>query len=177
MADRSLTQCILVPLDGSDFATIALPYLRATATPVSEVLLVQIVQWPMPIGSVVGTAPLYYDEALIEAPRAAAEAYLKDLAEAISDPTVNITRLTRTGMPADEILAIAKERDASLIIMATRGRGALGRALLGSVADRVARAAEVPVLLVHPEREEVPAAIDRTAAIRRLVVPLDGSAP
>jgi nucleotide-binding universal stress UspA family protein len=54
--------------------------------------------------------------------------------------------------------------------MTTHGRGALGRWIFGSVADRVARSSPVPVLLVRPrEREPGP------VAIRRLVVPLDES--
>ncbi len=52
--------------------------------------------------------------------------------------------------PADEILKFAEERQADLIVMGTHGYGAFKRALIGSVAGAVARAANRPVLLVPP---------------------------
>lgn len=52
--------------------------------------------------------------------------------------------------PHDGIAAFARERGRDLIIMASHGSGAVKRALVGSVASRVARRAEVPVLLVPP---------------------------
>jgi nucleotide-binding universal stress UspA family protein len=175
MPDPALTQRILVPLDGSDIATVAVPYLRAMAMPTSEIVLVRVVSWSLPMYDITGRMPVYYQEEIEQAPRAEAEAYLQVVAVELEDISTNITRLTRVGMPTDEILQIGEERGVSLIIMATHGHGVLGRALIGSVADRVARASPVPVLLIHPEREAVPAAVDHTAAIRRLVVPLDGS--
>lgn len=51
---------------------------------------------------------------------------------------------------ADEIVRVAAGHGADLVVMGTHGRGALGRALLGSVASSVARRAECPVLLVPP---------------------------
>ncbi len=52
--------------------------------------------------------------------------------------------------PADEILKFAEESQADLIVMGTHGYGAFKRALIGSVAGAVARAANRPVLLVPP---------------------------
>ncbi|HEX6062979.1 MAG TPA: universal stress protein [Longimicrobiales bacterium] len=52
--------------------------------------------------------------------------------------------------PADEILNFAEESRADLIVMGTHGYGAFKRALIGSVAGAVARAANRPVLLVPP---------------------------
>ncbi len=73
------------------------------------------------------------------------------------------------GDPAAQIVQIAAERQVELIAMTTHGRGAMGRWYFGSVADRVARSATVPVLLVRPSEKE-----PQPVAIRRLVVPLDG---
>ena len=50
----------------------------------------------------------------------------------------------RVGVPYREIISLAE--DADLVVMGTRGRGGLERALLGSVADRVIRLAPCPVL-------------------------------
>lgn len=54
----------------------------------------------------------------------------------------------RTGVPYREIVALAREEDADLIVVATHGRGGIDRALLGSVADQVMRLASCPVLTV-----------------------------
>jgi nucleotide-binding universal stress UspA family protein len=55
----------------------------------------------------------------------------------------------RVGEAAEEICAQARELGADLIVVGTHGRGALGRALLGSVAQSVLHAAPVPVLTVR----------------------------
>ena len=54
------------------------------------------------------------------------------------------------GDAASHIVDAAQQRDDSIIVMASRGRTGLGRALLGSVADRVVSSSTVPVLLLRP---------------------------
>ena len=54
------------------------------------------------------------------------------------------------GAPAEEIAAYAGRERAELVVIATHGRGGLRRALLGSVASRVAASAPCPVLMVPP---------------------------
>ncbi|MBM4379962.1 MAG: universal stress protein [Deltaproteobacteria bacterium] len=55
----------------------------------------------------------------------------------------------RHGSPADQLLAAAQEKGASLVVVGTTGRGAAGRLLLGSVADRVVHLAPLPVLVAR----------------------------
>jgi nucleotide-binding universal stress UspA family protein len=55
----------------------------------------------------------------------------------------------RTGVPHEEIVALAIDERADLVVLGTHGRGGLSRALLGSVADRVIRIAPCPVLSVR----------------------------
>ena len=62
---------------------------------------------------------------------------------------IELTGMLRSGPPAQEICDVAKEVGADLIIMGTHGRGALGRAVLGSTANAVVRTATVPVLTVR----------------------------
>lgn len=52
------------------------------------------------------------------------------------------------GHAAEEICALATKEKAELIVMGTHGHGAIGRAVLGSVAQRVLAHSNVPVLLV-----------------------------
>ena len=54
--------------------------------------------------------------------------------------------------PAAQIAAAARRLGSELICMPTHGRTGLSRALLGSVAQGVLRHAEVPVLVLPPER-------------------------
>ncbi len=60
--------------------------------------------------------------------------------------------LIRFGVPYREILLAAQDERPDLIVMGTHGRGGLGRLLLGSVADRVIRAADCPVMTVRESR-------------------------
>jgi nucleotide-binding universal stress UspA family protein len=71
------------------------------------------------------------------------------------DPHVRLVRRLRQGDAADEIVKAAAEGDFDLIVMGTHGRGGLARLVLGSVAERVLRAAACPVLTVKaPFRRE-----------------------
>src|SRR5215210_4326507 len=58
----------------------------------------------------------------------------------------------RMGEVALEIVALAEELQADLIVMGCRGRGGVRRALMGSVSDSVVRHAHCPVLVVRPEK-------------------------
>jgi nucleotide-binding universal stress UspA family protein len=55
----------------------------------------------------------------------------------------------RGGDPGQEIMAVAREMKADLIIMGSRGRGQLGGLILGSVSERVLHGSHTPVLIEH----------------------------
>jgi nucleotide-binding universal stress UspA family protein len=72
--------------------------------------------------------------------------------EAVQQATeygVDVVGDVTDGRPSDRILGYADEQDIDLIVMGTHGRTGVGRVLLGSVAERVARHSTVPVLLVR----------------------------
>ena len=71
---------------------------------------------------------------------------------------------------AAEILALAANKNADLIVMSTHGRSGFRRLALGSVAERVLHNATIPLLLVREG-----AALHTTNPIEHLLVPLDGS--
>jgi nucleotide-binding universal stress UspA family protein len=54
------------------------------------------------------------------------------------------------GVPAERLVAVAEEAGAELIVVGSRGRGALKAALLGSVSTRLIGIAPCPVLIVPP---------------------------
>ena len=55
---------------------------------------------------------------------------------------------------AEQIVRVAEDIGAGLIVMGSRGLGGIRRALMGSVSDSVVRRAHSPVLVVRPEGEE-----------------------
>ena len=57
--------------------------------------------------------------------------------------------IIREGIPAEEIVNVAKEKGVDLIVMGTAGRTGLDRFLLGSVAEKVVRTSSCPVMVVH----------------------------
>jgi nucleotide-binding universal stress UspA family protein len=59
----------------------------------------------------------------------------------------------RTGAPNGEIVTLAEEIGAGLIVMGSRGLGGVRRALMGSVSDSVVRHAHCPVLVMRQEKE------------------------
>jgi nucleotide-binding universal stress UspA family protein len=61
------------------------------------------------------------------------------------------------GQPAAEIIDVAEQRDADLIVVGTREPGFLERLFGGSVSEGVARQARCDVLIVHPDDDSTPA--------------------
>jgi hypothetical protein len=70
-----------------------------------------------------------------------------------------------TGDPAEAIVAAGAQDDIAAIVLATHGRGAVQRLLLGSVADSIARAGIRPTLLVPAPADP---ASDQPVQFRRL---------
>ena len=139
---------ILHPTDFSDCATNAekhaVKFARALG---AELMLVHVVV----------EAPLYGENlfgatdprAFYDAQRAWATRTLTARAERIRDATGLPTRpIICTGVPAQEIAAVAEREGVYLIVLGTHGRGSLARLLVGSVADRLIRTAPCPVMTV-----------------------------
>jgi nucleotide-binding universal stress UspA family protein len=62
---------------------------------------------------------------------------------------VSASQVVKVGLPGSEIVKTAEEEKADMVVMGTHGRSGLSRLLLGSVAERVIRAAPCPVLTVR----------------------------
>ncbi|MDQ3911573.1 MAG: universal stress protein [Actinomycetota bacterium] len=75
------------------------------------------------------------------------------------------------GKPEREVVDLAEQLSAGLIVIGSRGRGGIRRALLGSVSDSVVRHAHCPVLVVRGERREEAASTFPT----RILLATDGS--
>jgi len=150
---------VLVPLDGSDAADAAIPFARLLPAARYRLLRVE-----PDIEGVLGALAGIERDAWRRREEATAQEELERSAAALAGRPVEPI-VVFADDPADAILDAAT--DADLVVMTTHGRGAVGRLLSGAVADRVARHAGVPVLLVRPGEAPV--------ATPRIVVPLDGS--
>jgi nucleotide-binding universal stress UspA family protein len=141
------TRSILLPIDGSATAEAAARFAEDLALALgSRVLVLGVVQQTF-----VGTA----DDA--------------DLTDAIAESLfktveVEVARLRQAGVNAESLVVVAgspysgileaaSDQEVDMIVMGTHGSSGLGRAILGSAADRVARHADIPLVLV-PLRPE-----------------------
>lgn len=91
------------------------------------------------------------------------EAALKRVAEMAGEAGVDVDTHIIEGSPSREIVRFAEECEVDCIVMGTHGRGGIDRLLLGSVAERVVRAAGVPVTTVRVGEadEEAAEAVER----------------
>jgi nucleotide-binding universal stress UspA family protein len=77
--------------------------------------------------------------------------------EALVPEGIPVSGRTAAGHPGTELLKRAAAADEDLIVMGSRGRGAVRSAVLGSVSHFVLNHASVPVLIVHDGDEALPA--------------------
>jgi nucleotide-binding universal stress UspA family protein len=143
---------ILAPTDFSPASKKALKYaLRFARDYDSELTVLHVVE---PAAS-----PTFEESpaapAFSKAELADAEESLRTLVKSLRGPGVPGVRSTiRTGVAAHEIVEAAKELDADLIVIATRGYEGWKHLVIGSTAARVARAAPCPVLVVREKEHD-----------------------
>jgi nucleotide-binding universal stress UspA family protein len=169
MGGIEMYKTMLVPLDGSELAEVALPYSEVLAEKLdSEVILINV--------RAPGEDPDNPEQ----------RAYLSKMAVTVeqnmrksSDTPpgqklkVESTIIGSSSLlthAAEEIVDYAEKENVSLIIMATHGRTGIRRWALGSTADKVVRAAKCPVLLVRANIN-----VPEKVKLGSLLVPLDGS--
>ncbi len=75
--------------------------------------------------------------------------------EAVRSDAVEITREVRVGLPARDLAAAAGDAGADVIVVASHGYGALGRAVFGSVTSALMRVSKVPILVVTKEKKDI----------------------
>jgi nucleotide-binding universal stress UspA family protein len=148
---------ILVPLDGSPLSERAIePAILIGRRSNSEIILAR--------------APIV-DLALVAAPdqhsaqlHTDTHNYLSEIQLTYTSPFIKFRLQTMAGDPATAIVNTAREENVDLIVMSTHGYSGLTRLMLGSVTEKVLRAAPCPVLAVRS-----------TQPIKRILIPLDGS--
>ena len=90
------------------------------------------------------------DLRVYEQMRRSSQTLLDEQADEMRDAGAKIAkRQLRNGRPEQEIVALAEELEAGLIVMGGRGLSRMKRALMGSVSDSVVRNAHCPVLVAR----------------------------
>ena len=168
---------VLTPIDGSARALRAVPWAAKLAGSGGTILLLRVIPAkPAYAESLLALAGVGEGEdgvqRIRDAWQAVTNADLEEAAQTLAGSNVTVERLLAEGEPDEAIVETAARRGVDLIAMASHGRGAIGRAIFGSVADRVARASPSPVLILRTPEDDA----GGEAVVSRLVVPLDGSA-
>lgn len=145
---RSVTFAhLLVPLDGSDMAEVALmPAADLAARTGARLTLIRVEPWLTEGSARYGTVPEF--TTLEEEAAAAAASYLNDVRRRLSDDQ-NVETVVLRGRPAESLIEFALHERVDLVAMTTHGRGGFRRLVLGSTADRMVRSG-VPTLLIRP---------------------------
>lgn len=146
---------ILLPTDFSECAAHALPVAADMARQAGARLLclhvvepvVPAVGWtpvaePLPLADI---SDRLEDSAARELPRWSRRAECSGL---------DVEELVAHGEAASEIVRVARERGADLIVISSHGRTGLGRIIFGSTAESVVRYAHCPVLVVKPPQSD-----------------------
>lgn len=120
----------------------------------AEVVLLHVVP-PMPIPLEGYFPPQMYQE-MVDTATQEAQATLEALLGGMAHPAAKARSRVEEGPAAQRILDVAGQESADLIVVGTHGRTGFGRLVLGSIADRVVRAAHCPVLTVRPRPAGIP---------------------
>lgn len=137
---------ILVPTDGSDGFENVTEHAIEIADKFDATIHVV---------NVIDTGVMRYDieaSEFIEELHQYGEKTTQEVAEQAEKEGIPVLEEVVEGLPYEEILNYADEKDVDMIIMGTHGRTGLGRVVLGSVAEKVLRKSEVPVLTTGLEQ-------------------------
>lgn len=138
-------QRILVPTDGSENSMAALDHAVDLAkqydAAIDALYVVNTGALPSPEIS-------FREEYVEEGERIGHEA-VQDVVAAAEAEGIEATGAVIHGTPYEEVLEFASETGDDIIVMGTHGRTGLGHFLLGSVAERIVRNADLPVLIVR----------------------------
>lgn len=145
---ETLYKHILVTLDGSESAEVAVPHALGLAKLSGAEVTLLFVEAPVEYALQTLGQPIYVDEHW-ETRKARAQQYLDSIARRPECRGLRIRSAVEMGPAAETILDYAFRNSVDLIVMATHGRSGLKRWVLGSVADKVLRAADRSVLLVR----------------------------
>ena len=142
---------IMVPLDGSELAECVLPHVEAfiKGCHVSHVSFVRVVENPMPFHyGEVHISPEIYDKTE-SARKSEAKDYLEQVKNRLKYEGTELHSEVLVGRVADSLANYTTKNDIDLILIATHGRSGVTRWVRGSIADKILRSSNAPVLMVR----------------------------
>ncbi|MEK6334347.1 MAG: universal stress protein [Acidobacteriota bacterium] len=146
---------ILLPTDFSGCANYALPYAAAIARAThARILCVHVVEPLVPAVGYTGLADPMPIADISEQLEDSAEREFPRLTDCDELTGLDVEEIIVHGDAAAEIVRVAGENEADLIVISSHGRTGLGRMIFGSTAEAVVRHASCPVLVVKPPQEE-----------------------
>jgi nucleotide-binding universal stress UspA family protein len=163
-----MIQHILVPLDGSQLAELALPYAVQMGYPNRHITLLSVIDIPEVQAYSLFEVPMTlrsgdYNEFVANAERSARD-YLQRIADQLStDSQLKVDTEYFVGEPASVILDRARKLNIDAIVMSTHGRSGFSRWLFGSITQKVMSAMPCPVFVVPGGRHDKTATQERAA--------------
>jgi nucleotide-binding universal stress UspA family protein len=143
---------VLLCTDGSELADTALADGLAVLGRPDRLVIATVIDPFVPPVVGIGVAPAmispYVADQVIDERRQEGQAQVEATCRALGKPDAEITILT--GAPGPALCELAASLQASVVVIGTRGRGGLRRAVLGSVSDHVVRNAPCPVVVTGP---------------------------
>jgi nucleotide-binding universal stress UspA family protein len=137
---------ILVGIDGSDESKAAAEHAarlaQATHSALELAYVLPVIVEPSFGGAT--TASVWRTEQTLHA-----RVMLNEMSQSVPRPNTPVDTSLLEGSAADRLAEEAQRPDVWLVVVGHRGRGAIGRMLLGSVADRLAQISPKPVLIVR----------------------------
>ncbi len=137
---------VLVAIDGSEPAARALTQAAELAAALHSRLDIVYVSLPVLL------PPLTYASVIEDLTRQEgvfAVTLLSQATRTLAGSGLVVRPAHLTGSPVDTLLALAENDEVIAVVVGSRGRGAIARVLLGSVADRVVQLCKKPVLVVR----------------------------
>ncbi|MFP3866953.1 MAG: universal stress protein [Desulfobacteraceae bacterium] len=138
---------ILVPLDGSELAAKILPQVEELAKTCGAQVTLMTVGSAGTLGVEGMPSPEVFKDAAAQEKRVS-ERYLEKVANDLKGKELEVNFVYEEGMPAQQIIAYARDNNMDLIALATHGRGEVAW-VMGSVAEKIVSHATVPVLLLR----------------------------
>src|SRR5258708_37763796 len=145
---------ILLPTDFSGCANYAVPYAAAIARAThATIICLHVVEPVVPAVGYTGLADPMPIADISEQLEDSAERELPRLTDCEELNGLEVEEVIGHGDAAAEIVRVAGERDADLIVISSHGRTGLGRMIFVSTDEAVVRNAGCPVLVVKPPQE------------------------
>jgi nucleotide-binding universal stress UspA family protein len=149
--NKQLIKHMLIPLDGSELSKMALPVteelairLKAATTIFQMAMMIRVYD-----NGIEGSAYVDYSK-YDEEEKKRVMRVMQALEADLKAKGINATNIVTSGFDAaSDILEVCKKNNIDLVVMSTHGQSGLGRWVFGSIAEKVLKYGETPLLLVH----------------------------